>query len=65
MALCAIALQELINLCYEYSVEMDLNFNATMFYCDAFTPKMHKLALPSLHSNYLAIYYTDSIKCLG
>ena len=29
MAPCAIALQELINVCYQYSNEIDLNFNAT------------------------------------
>ena len=65
MAPCAIALQELIGLCYEYSVDIDLNFNATKSYCVAFTPKLYKLALPSLHINHLPISYTDSIKCLG
>ena len=62
---CAIALQELIGLCYEYSVDIDLNFNATKSYCVAFTPKLYKLALPSLHINHLPISYTDSIKYLG
>ena len=65
MAPCAIALQELIELCYEYSVVIDLNFNATKSYCVAFTPKLYKLALPSLHINHLPISYTDSIKYLG
>ena len=65
MAPCAVALQELIGLCYEYSVDIDLNFNATKSYCVAFTPKLYKLALPSLHINYLPISYTDSIKYLG
>ena len=49
MVPCAIALQKLISLCYEYSVEIDLNFNATKSYCVAFTPKLYKLALLSLH----------------
>ena len=31
----------------------------------AFTPKLYKLALPSLHINHLPISYTDSIKYLG
>ena len=57
MAACAIALQELIGLCYEYSVDIDLNFNATKSYCVAFTPKLYKLALPSLHINHLPISY--------
>ena len=39
MAPCAIALQELIGLCYEYSVDIDLNVNATKSYCVAFTAK--------------------------
>ena len=58
MAPCAIALQELIGLCYEYSVVIDLNFNATKSYCVALiTPKLYKLALPSLHINHLLISY--------
>ena len=65
MAPCAIALQELTDLCYEYSVDIDLNFNATKSYCVAFTPKLYKLALPSLHINHLPISYTDSIKYLS
>ena len=42
-----------------------MNFNATKSYCVAFTPKLYKLALPSLHINHLPISYTDSIKYLG
>ena len=33
MAPCAIALQELINICCLYSIEIDFNFNATKSYC--------------------------------
>ena len=38
---CAIALQELINVCYQYTCSnaIDLNFNATKFFCVAFTPR--------------------------
>ena len=42
MAPCAIALQELINVCYQYSNEIDLNFNATIFFCVAFTLKQDR-----------------------
>ena len=49
MAPCAIALQELITLCYEHSIDIDLNFNVTKSYCVTFTSKLYKLALPSLH----------------
>ena len=61
IAPCAIALQELINLSYDYSIEIDMNFNALKSYCIAFTPKLYKLTLPSLHINSLSISYTDSI----
>ena len=65
MAPCAIALQELINVCYQYSTKIDLNFNATKSFCIAFTPKHYKLLLPSLFINSLPILYADSIKYLG
>ena len=65
MAPCAIALQELINVCYQYSNEIDLNFNAIKSFCVAFTPKHYKLLLPSLFMNSLPILYADSIKYLG
>ena len=65
MTPCAIALQELINVCYQYSNEIDLNFNATKSFCVAFTPKHYKLLLPSLFMNSLPIFYANSIKCLG
>ena len=38
MAPCAIALQEWINICCLYSIEIDLNFTATKSYCMIFTP---------------------------
>ena len=65
MAPCAIALQELINVCYQYSNEIDLNFNATKSFCVAFTLKHYRLLLPSLFMNSLPILYADSIKYLG
>ena len=44
MALCAIASQELINVCYQYSNEINLNINGTKCFCIAFTPKHYKLS---------------------
>ena len=61
MAPCVIALQELINVCYQYCNEIDLNFNTTKSFCVAFTPKHYKLLLPSLFMNPLPILYADSI----
>ena len=63
MAPCVIALHELL-ICYCYSVEANLNFNATKSFCVAFTPKHYKLSLPPLFMNTLPIMYTDSIKYL-
>ena len=64
MAPCAIVLQELINVCYQYSNEIDLNFNATKSFCVAFTLKHYNLLLPSLFMNSLPILSADSIKHL-
>ena len=60
MAPCAIALQELINVCYQYSNEIDLNFNATKSFYVALTPKHYKLLLPSLFMNSLPIRTQNS-----
>ena len=65
MAPCAIALQELINICCLYSIEIDLNFNATKSYCMIFTPRNYKRFIPPLYLNKLPVLYTDSIKYLG
>ena len=55
MAPCAIALEELIGLCYEYIIDIYFNFNATKSYCVAFAPILYKLAYPSLHIDHLPI----------
>ena len=65
MAPCAIALQELINICCLYSIEIGLNFNATKSYFMIFTPRNYKRFIPPLYLNKLPVLYTDSIKCLG
>ena len=41
--LCAIALQQLLNICCKYCIEIDMNFNALKPFCIAFTPKLFKL----------------------
>ena len=65
MAPCAIALQELLNICHSYSITVDVNFNALKSFCVAFTPKLFKLRFPELNINAALIPYTDSIKYLG
>ena len=49
MVPCAIALQQLINVCHRYSIIVDLNFNALKSFCFAFTPRLYKLCLPHVH----------------
>ena len=61
MALYAIALEDLIGLYYEYSVEMNLNFNTTKSYCVAFTHKLCRLALLYLHINHFFLFHTQSL----
>ena len=59
MAPCAIALQQLLNICYRYRIIVDLNLNALKSLCFAFTPKPCKLCLPSLHKNNIPLVYVD------
>ena len=66
MAPCAITLQELIDVYYQYSNEIDLIFNAAKSFCVAFTPKYYKLHVlfPPLLMNSLPISYAYSNKYL-
>ena len=59
------SLQELINVFYQYSNEIDLNFNVPKSFCVTFTPKHYKLLLPSLFMNSLPILYAESVEYLG
>ena len=43
MVPCAIALEQLLNICHRYSIIVDLNLNALKSFCFAFTPKPYKL----------------------
>ena len=65
MAPCAIALQELLNICHSYSLSVDVNFNPLKLFCIGFTPKLFRLSLPKTNINFAHIPYTDSIKYLG
>ena len=57
------ALQELIDICYDFSVQNDLSFNFSKSYCMVFKPKLYKLSCPRLDNELLK--YTDDIKYLG
>ena len=65
MAPCAIVLQELLNICHNYSIIVDLNFNAKKSFCSTFTPRLFKLSLLYLHVCNFPISYHDSVKYLG
>ena len=65
MAPCAIALQELINICCLYSIEINLNLNVTKSYCLIFTPRNYKRFILLLYLTKLLVLYTDSIKYVG
>ena len=64
MAPCAIALQDYLIFVNRYSVEVNINFNATKSFCVAFAPKHHKLSLPPLFMNTLPIMFIDFIRYL-
>ena len=61
------ALQEMIGICYDFSVQNDLSFHSFKSYCMVFKPKSYKLSCPRLYmDNQLLKYmYTDDIKYLG
>ena len=51
MVSCAIALQQLLNICHIYSIIVDSNFNALKLFSFAFAPNPYKFCLPNLHIN--------------
>ena len=51
------ALQKLINICYDFSLQNNLTFNSSKSFCMVFKPR--------LYMNNEKIDYTDSIKYLG
>ena len=59
------ALQELIDICYDFSVQNDLSFNSSKSYCMVFKPKSYKLSCPRLFMDNQLLKYTDDIKYLG
>ena len=59
------ALQELIDICYDFSVQNDLSFNSSKSYCTVFKPKSYKLSCPRLYLDNQLMKYTDDIEYLG
>ena len=65
MAPSSVALQELIDICYDFSVQNVLSFNSSKSYCMVFNPKLYKLSCPRLYMDTQLLKYTDDIKYLG
>ena len=59
------ALQKLIDICYDFSVQNDLSFNSSKSYCMVFKPKSYKLSCPRLYMDNQLLKYTDDLKYLG
>ena len=48
-AICAIALQELLNICHSYSISVGVNVNPSKSFCIGFKPKLCKLSIPKIN----------------
>ena len=61
------ALQKLINICYDFSLQNNLTFNSSKSFCMVFKPRLHvyKLSCPMFYMNNEKLDYTDSIKHSG
>ena len=64
MATSPAALQELIDICYNFSVKKDLSFNSFKSYCMVFKLKSYTLSCPRLYMDNQLLKYTDDIKYL-
>ena len=59
------ALQKLINISYDFSLQNNLTFNSSKSFCMVFKPRLYKLSCPTFYMNNEKLDYTDSIKYLG
>ena len=53
------ALQKLINICYNFSLQNNLT---SMSFCMVFKSRLYKLSCPTFYMNNEKLDYTDSIK---
>ena len=56
------ALQKLINICYDFSLQNNLTFNSLKSFCMVFKSRLYKLSCPMFYMNNEKL---DSIKYLG
>ena len=59
------ALQKLINIWHDFSVQNNLTFNSSKSFCMVFKPRLYKLSCPTFYMNTERMDYMDSIKYLG
>ena len=59
------ALQKLINICYDFSMQNNLLLNSYKSFCMVFKPRLYKLSSPSLYMSTEKLEYTNSTKYLG
>ena len=59
------ALQKLLNICCDFSVQNNLYFNSFKSFCIIFKTRMYKLLCPTFYINTGKLHYTDSIKYLS
>ena len=65
MAPSAMALQKMLNLCYEFSLSNDIIFNPIKSQCMVFKPNRFKLYCPAVYLNGNIIDYVEKTKYLG
>ena len=65
MAPSAIALQKLLDVCYEYGITNDLIYNPLNSVCMVFKPRRFKLYCPTVAIGDECLKYVDSFKYLG
>ena len=61
----AIYMNDLLNLCYEFSLSNDIIFNPTKSQCMVFKPNRFKLYCPAVYLNGNIIDYVEKTKYLG
>ena len=59
------ALQKLINICYDFSIQNNLSFNSTKSFCMVFKPRLYNLLCPTFYMNTEILDYAANIKYLG
>ena len=59
------ALQKLINICYDFSIQNNLSFNSTKSFCMVLKSRLYNLVCPTFYMNTEILDYAANIKYLG